>query len=262
MIVSCEENIDDGLLGELIVTSRIGKYEYGVLGMINKIVAITGASIVALGIMSTSSSAATLDFTIDPYIGSAGLFAGTTYSISAFGGTLDNSQLQDGNTCVGLDCTTDGLGVDTGGGWDDDDEISSYEDGDEFFAQSITVTFGEVVNITDLYFLDLFTDDEGTGEPEVARVSYNGTFSDFSADPGQVRFDGSSGFFAATALNILTDELVFTVFNGDLQERGYGDYALAAITGVSAVPLPPALLMFGAAFGGMGLLARRKKKSN
>ncbi len=230
--------------------------------MIKKIVSLISAPIIAFAALCTTSNAATLDFTIDPYIGSAGFFAGTTYSITAFGGTLDNSQLQDGNTCVGLDCTTDGLGVDTGGDWDDDDEISSYDDGEEFFAQSITVTFGTAVNITELYFLDLFTDDEGTGEAEVARVSYNETHSDFLADAGQVRFDGSSGYFAALALNIVTDELVFTVFNGGAQGRGYGDYALAAITGVSAVPLPPALLMFGAALGGMGVLARRKKKNS
>tara|TARA_R110002073_G_scaffold111705_2_gene248211 strand:- start:536 stop:1192 length:657 start_codon:yes stop_codon:yes gene_type:complete len=214
----------------------------------------------ALGVMSTAANAETLDFTVNPFIGSNGTFAGTTYTISASGGTLTTAQSFDGANvaeCFGLACTNDGLGVNNGGGNDDDDEISSAAPG-----QSITVDFGAVVNITGLAFLDLFTDDEGSNAAEVARVTYNGGSMDFAADAGQVRFDGSAGFLSASALNLFTNQLVFTVFNGAAQNRGYGDYALASIVGISAVPIPPALLMFGAALGFTGWLARRRKRSN
>ena len=213
----------------------------------------------ALGVMSTASNAETLDFTVNPFIGSNGSIAGTSYTISASGGTLSTAQSFDGTNvaeCIGLACTNDGLGVTNGGGDDDDDEISSDGAG-----QSITIDFGAVVNVTGLAFLDLFTDDEGTNAAEVARVTYNGGSIDFNADAGQVRFDGSAGFLSANALNLFTNQLVFTVFNGASQDRGYGDYSLASITAISAVPLPPAFLMFGAALGGAGWLARRKKKA-
>ena len=221
--------------------------------MINRLISVIGASFIALVVSGTASNAATLDFTANPFIGANGIFAGTTYSISTSGGSLASSQAQDGNSCVGLACQNDGLGVNNGGGDDDDDEISS--DG----AQSLTIDFGKAIGISGITFLDLFTDDEGTSAPEVARVTYNGGFMDFSADPGEVRFDGSSGFLSVSGLYLFTDQLVFTVLNGGLQSRGYGDYALASI---SAVPLPPALLMFGAALGGMGFLGRRRKKAS
>ena len=176
--------------------------------MIKNLVSTLGATIIALGVLSSNTQAATLDFTTNPFIGANGNFAGTTYAISATGGSLSFSQSQDGNTCVGLYCTTDGLGVDNDtGGFDDDDEISSNGGG-----QSIIINFGQQILITGFSFLDLFT-----------------------------------------------DQLIFTVFNGGLQGRGYGDYALASI--VSAVPLPPALLMVGAAFGGIGFLTSRRKKT-
>jgi hypothetical protein len=225
--------------------------------MIKNLVSTVGATIVALGLMSLNSQAATLDFTTNPFVGANGNFAGTTYAISATGGSLYSSQGQDGNTCVGLACTTDGLGVNngTGGFEDDDDEISSRGSG-----QSITINFGQQILITGLSFLDLFMDDDSDNR-EVARVTYNGGVMDFLSDPNQVRFDGSSGFLMINGLNLFTDQLIFTVFNGGLQDRGYGDYALASIVGVSAVPLPPALLMFGAAFSGLGFMVRRRKKA-
>ncbi len=220
--------------------------------MIKKIAVLTVAAVTATTLMNAPSQAATLDFTKDTFIGASGPFAGTGYTISVVGGTLSTNQSQDGNTCVGLDCIRDGIGVSDGNGnQDDDDEISSRN------GQSLTITFDTAIRITGLAFLDLFMDDESNNR-EKAHVAYTGGSMDFLADPNQVRFDGSSGFLNVTGLNLFTSFLTFTVADGILQGREYGDYALAS---VSAVPLPPAVVMFGVALSGVGFMARRRRKS-
>ena len=184
--------------------------------------------------------AATLDFTNNPYIGSNGVVAGTTYTVSASGGALSWGQNQDGSSCFGLACAKDGLGV-------NDDEITNGN-------QQIIIDFGAIVRISSLAFLDLFSSQDGNSR-EKAMVEYNGGTMFFDAliseKPG-----GDSGFLSISNLNIITDRLVFSA-NGNNDNVGSDDYALAAI-GVSAVPLPPALLMFGAALGGIGLLRRKR----
>ena len=186
------------------------------------------------------AQAAVLDFTQNPYIGSNGLVAGTTYAISSSGGSLSWGQNQDGSTCFGLVCAKDGLGV-------GDDEITIGN-------QRVTIDFGAVVRITSLAFLDLFSSQDGNNQ-ERAIVEYNGgtVFFDslISETPG-----GDSGFLSISNLNIITDKLVFMA-GGSNDNLGSDDYALAAV-GVSAVPLPPALLMFGAALGGIGFLRRKR----
>ena len=193
--------------------------------------------------MVSVGQASVLDFTETSFIGTAGSVAGTTYSISS-NGTLNWSQSQDGSTCVGLACIRDGLGV-------GDDEITI---GGEY----IRIDFGQTVRVTGFTFLDLFSNQSGTSR-ERAIVTY-GSGSIFfdsllSETPG-----GDSGFLSAYGLDIVTNFLILTA-GGSNDGLGRDDYALAAIE-VSAVPLPPALIMFGAALGGIGFLGFKRDRKN
>jgi len=187
------------------------------------------------------SSAETLDFTKSTFVNS-GSFAGTMYNISAIGGSLSWGQDHDGNSCLGfgLVCQEDGLGV-------GDDEISI---GDE----RIRIEFDDFITISGLAFLDLFTSTDGTMH-ESAVVEYDGGSMSFDSLDSEIP-NGNSGFRLITGLSIFTDFLEFSA--GGLNDNvGVDDYALAAI--MSPVPIPPALLMFGAALGGIGFLSRRRK---
>lgn len=202
---------------------------------------IVKAAIVIFGITSFSAYGETLDFTQSPYVGNNGNFAGTTYSITSVGGPLSWGSAQDGSTCFGLSCQRDGLGV-------GDDEIT-------IGGEQIRIDFGQAIRISGLAFLDLFTSTNGQSR-ERAIVQYDGGSMFFdsliSENP-----NGDSGFLMATGLNILTDYLIFSA-GGTNDNLGRDDYALAAI--VSPVPLPPAVLMFGFALGGIGFLSRRRKQ--
>lgn len=206
-----------------------------------KIIKIIGVSIIALLTVTTGAQAALLDFTKNPYIGNNGSIAGTTYSVSSVGGSLSWGQNQDGSTCTGLACQKDGLGI-------GDDEVT-------IGSEQIVIDFGAVVKITSFAFLDLFSSSNGNNR-ERASIAYNGGSIFFDAllteTPG-----GDSGFLNVSGLSIFTNKLVFTA-GGTNDGIGADDYALAAV-GVSAVPIPPAILMFGAALGGLGFLGRRKK---
>ena len=207
-----------------------------------KLIAVIGAGV--LTFFAATATAATLDFTERAFIGANGNVAGTTYAITTSpGGLLSFNDTVSGGTCVGLACVLDGLGV-------GDDEITI---GDE----EIRIDFGTTVRITDLAFLDLFSSSNGDNQ-ERALVSYSGGSMFFDSLLSET--SGDSGFRAVHGLNILTTFLVFGA-DGTNDGAGFDDFALAAI-GVSAVPLPPAVLMFGAAMGGVGLLARRRKKRN
>ncbi|HPF46586.1 MAG: hypothetical protein KDF58_12860 [Alphaproteobacteria bacterium] len=188
--------------------------------------------------------AATLDFTQNPYVGNTGVIGNTTYSISAIGGTLTWGQNQDGNSCIGLACQKDGLGI-------GDDEITIGN-------EQLIIDFGSVVRITGFTFLDLFSSAGGVNK-ERAVVTYNGGAMFFDAliseTPGS-----DSGILTVNGLQIMTNKLVFTA-GGTNDNVGMDDFALAAIE-VSPVPLPPALIMFGAALGGIGFLGRKKRKAN
>lgn len=206
------------------------------------IINMCGALGVSLFAAISAANAATLDFTKSPFIGISGVVAGTTYDVTASGGSLNWSQGHDGDTCVGLACQIDGLGV-------GDDEITLGN-------EEIRIDFGTAVRVTGLAFLDLFTSQNGRTR-ERAMISYDGGAIFFDALASQIS-GSTSGFRSENGLNIVTSYLAFTA-GGSNDNIGSDDYALAAVT-VSAVPLPPALLMFGVAMGGIGFLARRRKK--
>ncbi len=191
----------------------------------------------------SGANAATLDFTEAAFIGTNGSVAGTTYSITS-NGALNWFESQDGSTCVGLACVRDGLGV-------GDDEITI---GGEY----VRIDFGQMVRVTGFAFLDLFSSFNGNNR-ERAVVTY-GSGSMFFDSLLSETPSGDSGFLAAYGLDIVTDYLIFTA-GGTNDNFGQDDYALAAVN-VSAVPLPPALIMFGAAMGGIGFLARKRRKEN
>lgn len=208
--------------------------------VIIRILGVIGFSFFAV---TSMANAAILDFTKSPFIGISGFVAGTTYDVTASGGSLNWSQSHDGSTCIGLACQIDGLGV-------RDDEITRGN-------EEIRIEFGTAVRVTGLAFLDLFTSRNGRSR-ERAVINYDGGSIFFDALASQ--FPGStSGFRSENGLNIVTSYLAFTA-GGSNDEIGSDDYALAAVT-VSAVPLPPSLIMFGIAMGGIGYLARRRKKT-
>ncbi len=207
-----------------------------------KLLSILGGAI--LGTSVSGATAATLDFTESSFIGANGNVAGTTYAITTSGGSLTWGQSQDGSTCVGLDCIRDGLGI-------GDDEIT-------IGSEEIRIDFGTTVRITDFSFLDLFSSSNGNNR-ERAVVTYDGGSMFFDAllteTPG-----GDSGFLAVTGLNILSDFLTFTA-DGTNDNLGRDDYALASVT-VAPVPLPPALVMFIVALGGIGYLGHKRGTKN
>lgn len=221
----------------------------GVAGRVAGMLAVTAC----LTFAATAANAAyILDFT-DRSAGAPGAlpfvpggsFAGTTYSVTATGGSLNASQGQDGTTCHTLACVGDGLGV-------GDDEIAPN--------QSIKIAFGKKININKIFLLDLFTSTDGSTR-ERATVSWNGGSVDINADLAE-RPGTDSGFLVYTFAGlILTDYLEFTApFLGlDVNDGlGVNDYAVA---GVSAVPLPAAFPLFASALGFMGLLSwwRRRR---
>lgn len=195
---------------------------------------------VALSFSMATASAATLDFTESVFIGTNGNVAGTTYAITTSGGSLTWGQSQDGSTCVGLDCVRDGLGV-------GDDEIT-------IGGEEVRIDFGTTVRVTALAFLDLFSSMNGNSQ-ERAVVTYSGGSMFFDALLSETP-NGDSGFRADEGLNILTNFLIFSS-GGTNDNVGMDDYALAAVT-VTAVPLPPALVMFIVALSGIGFLSRKR----
>ncbi len=234
-----------GFYGIMIVGRRvnINSLKMGIMSFKSK---ISGILLSAVLIATPSLvNAETLDFTQASFIGTNGNVAGTTYSITS-SGTLTWTQGQDGSTCTGLACVRDGIGV-------GDDEITI---GSEY----IRVDFGQAVRITSLAFLDLFSSSSGNNR-ERAVVTYGSGSMFFDSLLSETPGD-DSGFLAAYGLDIVTNFLTFTA-DGTNDNLGRDDYALAAI-GVSPVPLPPALLMFGAALGGIGFLGfkRNKKRNN
>lgn len=204
----------------------------------------------AMGCMTAvaaTANAAILDFTDTSGAGNgatSGNFAGTTYQLSTDDGTITFNGTQDGSTCdtAVLACTGDGVGI-------GDDEVSAVAVGDD---QELTITFGNTLTLDAIYLLDLFTSTNGN-EYEQATVTYDGGTVVIDADPDE-RPNGDSGYRAFKFTNpIMTSFLTFSAptdgsFNDQL---GVNDYAVA---GISAVPLPAALPIFGTGLGLIGLL--------
>ena len=162
-----------------------------------------------------------------------------------------------------LACGQDGVGA---GG---DDEIS----GPGIFSfilgegESVSVTFSQAVNVTALYFLDLFQGSGFLGGAETAEVELllNGSsVYSTSVDADPLQGSGTVGFQSEAVGSITADVIRFTAAAG-LGDGGAfifsnSDYAVAGIE-VAPVPLPAALPLFAAAVGTLAVVSRRRRRS-
>jgi len=78
-------------------------------------------------------------------------------------------------------------------------------------------------------------------------------------------FSNSDSFVSTGLINLVgalgeIDVRLHTVVNNDDEGYMVDNFSVFGTPGASAVPLPPAVLLFGTALVGMGLLGRRRKK--
>lgn len=190
---------------------------------------------------SVSAQATLIDFTDSSWQTAINVGDGTTATIGnvtlqSTGGYLtfnagDNAGCIDGQPNNNLTCDGDGIGI-------NNDEISQSS------TQSITISFAEAVNVSNIFLLDLFGV-EKTGEIAVI---------DGNAYHALIKNGGIGGFFA-TGYSV--DGIMSIVLSGYADY--FSDYALAAIdVEISAVPVPGAAILFGSALLGFFGFKRRR----
>lgn len=198
-----------------------------------------------------SASAALLDFT-DSTVGLVGTIDGVGYTVTGVPVDPNTNDMADscGAVCDPLALDNDGLGI-------NDDEISSVAG---LVQQYITITFADRVDLTGVYWLDMYNDNDDPLENEIGFVSVGGTPASPADVTTNAQFDfrKSAGFASTTGFELRGTSFSFFVGDGN-DAVGRADAALAAIN-ISAVPLPAGLLLMGTALGGLGLTRRRKNK--
>ena len=210
---------------------------------------------VAAAVLFTSAAAhaAIIDFTV-PGATTSGSILGVGWTLSSTDGPITFTP-QDGSTCAVLNCSGDGAGI-------SDDEVSSAT---TTSGEVLKLTFNAPIQVTGLYFLDLYTSDLDSTDREQARVGTDGTNFPlvFTASLSETPAS-DSGFLAATGIVPIVlgagESIFFTAFSvpGFNDDLGVNDFALAGVV-VEAIPIPPALFLFGTALVGTGFLARRRR---
>ncbi len=216
---------------------------------------------VAFVFFCQSSMAGLLDFTDSSLIGSlttvtngySGTYNGIGFTLTSTNGAVNFEQGYDGSAQIGcqsgggvLKCDQDGAGIHPlhhG----KDDEITGG-------SQTLTLTFDQVVKISGFHFLDLYVNPDGKGSKEQATIILDGAFFKTVDATATV---GDGGYANLIIGPILAQTLEFSanpyyIFWDDHNN----DYALAGVD-VSAVPLPPAVWLFGSAIAGLIGFRRR-----
>ncbi len=206
--------------------------------MKNGITLITKA--VACLLFSLSAQAAFIDFTSIEWAAANGQ---SNYSVggvtleASFGSTLtfngSNSERGGCSTASGihsanLACFGDGIGL-------NNDEITGNQ------RQSLTVSFASPVDIIEIEFLDLFPNEGGQGNHEVAIIDGAHVFSNTSFSTG--------GYLATGYSANGVSSIQFTA-----QNDNWSDYALARI--ITSVPEPSSIALLTLGF--IGLIAARR----
>ena len=200
--------------------------------------------------LSFSANATLVDFTDNDWKAAIGTGNVTTATVgdvtlNSTGGYLNfNGSSSEINGCLsagstGLACDGDGIGIRQ---WNNDDEIS--------YGETLTISFLEAIDISKIYLLDLFLNDNGvTGRTEIAVISTNGNKTNLVATT-----DSNGGFFSA---DYIVKDITSIVLSG--YKNCFSDYALAAVdVEVSAVPIPGAAILFGSALLGFFGFKRRR----
>ncbi len=190
-----------------------------------------------LSAVSISANALLIDFTDKDWATNNPAITVTASPTTLTFNAGDRGGCVNGQGTHGLTCDGDGLGV----SGVDRDEITQSGSGT---FQSITIEFDSVVNVNNVYLLDLFAK-ERNGE-----IAVIGGTKIHATDDGSFNVGGywDTGF-SAQGITSLT-------FTGNYDT--FSDYAIAGID-VSPVPLPGSLVLLGSALMGFGFYRRKKK---
>ena len=157
-----------------------------------------------------------------------------------------------------LEFSLDGIGV-------VDDEVSLTTP----TVQLLKVKLPSTLTVTGLAFLDLFfdgdlTDNVGDGGAETIRAEFRiggaatGNFYDAVAAQPNPPANSDGGYFEVSGLNFAADEIWFYMAPNTGRDDAIAD---AAVAGITVVPLPAAVWLFGSALMGIaGLGYRRNRK--
>ncbi len=207
------------------------------------------AALLMMMIGAPAANATSIWFTNGNYADGAYHYSeeGTDLTASAIIGSRNGGsmyQSSHGLYIWSYDCDRKGKGKGKGNSCNGDNthQIDGYKEG-----EAVQLTFDQEVHVESLYFSYVGYDDDFSIKADT------GPTFDYDI-VGGTYYDNGSGYF-----NFAGEGLVGTVFE-IAAPYWDDDFKLAGVKfSVSTVPLPPSILMFGAALLGLGYLKRRRK---
>ncbi|MEJ2042693.1 MAG: PEP-CTERM sorting domain-containing protein [Reinekea sp.] len=229
---------------------------------------LSKAILLTAGLIAGSAQALVIDFTDADQWSVSGHTKTVSYddldvTLTAYGskgyGTLTSTPYN-GNNCgsyggAGLDCETDGIGI-------DDDEVTANN-------EYLSVDFSHAVNISSITLLDLFAKEQSDPYPEEALVISYYASGDHNLGIWEgTALDDRTGFLTATIGNAkqLSSPHIFTgvssvtfgassYFNNPV----FSDFSLAAIELASPVSEPGSAVLLGVGLLSLVRLRRRRR---
>jgi hypothetical protein len=234
------------------------------------------------GLVGPASATTVLDFTADDAVG--GSAGGTTYTVSAIGGTLVNTTHWNDNNCVGFDCRSVGSRFDVGFGVDGPAspplENPSEVDATVAATEYVMVKFDAFVKILGFAGMLTYNDSKSVENTETVMLEYSldggetwlGTNlyqapalndDNDEDDIGDNQF-GTVGLAVYTFLpgfEVIANAVRFTANGTGTFDNGNTDITVAGLT-VAPVPVPASLPLLLAGLGALGFAARRKQRKS